>query len=321
MIHTAEELKRLQALSLDEKICIFEARILEYMRHYDNQCYVAFSGGKDSTVLLYLARKMFPDIKAVFSDTGLEYPEIREFVKTFDNVEWVKPKKNFRQVVEEYGYPVIGKEVATTVEHGRKGTQWATDRLGITDGKPNWTQYRKWEYLVNAPFKISSKCCYWLKKAPMENYHSKSKNHKIVGTMADESLLRKQTWVDNGCVNFNGKGSCSPLSIWTEQDILEFVVRYDVPYCTIYGDIVRNEKGKLETTGAKRTGCMFCMFGVHLEKEPNRFQRMAKTHPKQYDYCINSLGLGEVLDYIGVSYDPDDVEVGGIKGQMTWEDL
>ena len=55
--------------------------------------------------------------------------------------------------------------------------------------------------------------------------------------------------------------------------------------------------------GEKRTGCMFCMFGVHLEKGENRFQRMKKTHPKQYDYCINKLGCGEVLDFIGVEYD------------------
>lgn len=62
--------------------------------------------------------------------------------------------------------------------------------------------------------------------------------------------------------------------------------------------------GKLMTTGASRTGCMFCMLGVHLEKEPNRFQRMAVTHPQLYDYCINKLGCGKVLDYIGVNYQP-----------------
>jgi len=50
---------------------------------------------------------------------------------------------------------------------------------------------------------------------------------------------------------------------------------------------------------------MFCMFGVHLEKEPNRFQRMKEAHPKQYDYCMrekNGLGLAKVLDFIDVKY-------------------
>ena len=69
------------------------------------------------------------------------------------------------------------------------------------------------------------------------------------------------------------------------------------------GDIVE-ENGKLVTTGAQRTGCMFCMFGLHLEKQPNRFQRMALTHPKQHNFCVNKLGCGKVLDYIGVPYMP-----------------
>jgi hypothetical protein len=60
--------------------------------------------------------------------------------------------------------------------------------------------------------------------------------------------------------------------------------------------------GIIKTTKAQNTGCMFCMFGVHLEQSPNRFERMALTHPKLYDYCINNLGLGNVLDYINVPY-------------------
>ena len=49
---------------------------------------------------------------------------------------------------------------------------------------------------------------------------------------------------------------------------------------------------------------MFCMFGLHLEKQPNRFQRMALTHPKQHNFCVNKLDCGKVLDYIGVPYMP-----------------
>ena len=74
---------------------------------------MAFSGGKDSTVLLDIARKIYPDIEAVYTDTGLEYPELREFVKTIDNVTWLRPKENFKKVVQKYGYPVISKEWRT----------------------------------------------------------------------------------------------------------------------------------------------------------------------------------------------------------------
>ena len=75
------------------------------------------------------------------------------------------------------------------------------------------------------------------------------------------------------------------------------------PYASVYGEIVE-KNGKLVTTGAQRTGCMFCMFGLHLEKEPNRFQRMALTHPRQHEFCIGKLGCGRVLDFIGVPYQP-----------------
>jgi 3'-phosphoadenosine 5'-phosphosulfate sulfotransferase (PAPS reductase)/FAD synthetase len=87
--HTKERLKALQALPLERKIGFTIARIVEWYTHYNGKVYVSFSGGKDSTVLLDIARGLFPDIKAMFVDTGLEYPEIREFVKTFDNVDIV----------------------------------------------------------------------------------------------------------------------------------------------------------------------------------------------------------------------------------------
>ena len=114
--HEISELHQLQALSLNEKIERTKIRIKQWVEHYGlNHVYVSFSGGKDSTVLLDIARQMYPDMKAVFLDTSLEFPELREFVSTFDNVEYLKPKMNFRQVIEKYGYPVISKEVSECV--------------------------------------------------------------------------------------------------------------------------------------------------------------------------------------------------------------
>lgn len=111
--HTIQELQELQSYPLSIKIQLTKQRLREWVGHFGvDGVYISFSGGKDSTVLLHIARAMYPDIKAVFVDTGLEYPEIRDFVKTFDNVDWLKPRYTFRQVIEKYGYPFISKEVS-----------------------------------------------------------------------------------------------------------------------------------------------------------------------------------------------------------------
>lgn len=120
-MRTAKELQELQALPLSVKIAKTEQRIKEWVNYYGlDGVYISFSGGKDSTALLHIARNIYPDIKAVFSDTGLEFPEIRNFVKTFDNVDLVKPKMIFRDVIEKYGYPFISKEVSECVYGARK---------------------------------------------------------------------------------------------------------------------------------------------------------------------------------------------------------
>ena len=114
--HEISELHQLQALSLNEKVERTKARIRQWVEYWGlDHVYLSFSGGKDSSVLLDIARSMYPEMKAVFLDTSLEFPELREFVNTFDNVEYLKPKMNFRQVIEKYGYPVISKEVSECV--------------------------------------------------------------------------------------------------------------------------------------------------------------------------------------------------------------
>lgn len=125
---TMDELKHLRSQPLERKVRITQTRIIEWYEHYKGQVYVSFSGGKDSTVLLDLARRIYPDIEAVFVNTGLEYPEIVKFVQTVDNVTILKPKKRFKEVVEEYGYPVISKEVSHAAEyaHRKDGSRSAT---------------------------------------------------------------------------------------------------------------------------------------------------------------------------------------------------
>lgn len=294
----------LQKLRLERKIGITQARIAEWYNHWQGQVYIAFSGGKDSTVLLDLVRKLYPDVKAVFSNTGLEFPEIVEFVKTFDNVDIIRPKMPFNKVIKKYGYPVISKEQSAYIyEYRNSKSQKLKDLRLNGNSKGNFKISNKWKYLINAPFKISDKCCDVLKKEPAETYEKETGKKPFVATLAEESNLRMSNYLKYGCNAFENKRPISkPLSIWTEQDILEYIDIFKLPIAKVYGELLKDDNGKYYLTGEKRTGCMFCMYGCHLEKEPNKFQRLAKTHPKIYDYCINKLKLGEVLEFINVNY-------------------
>ena len=149
----------------------------------------------------------------------------------------------------------------------------------------------------------------------------------IVATMTEESEQRQSSWLKYGCNSFDSKRPMSkPMSFWTEQDVLQYLKMTGIPYAPVYGEIIEadpqlqlfEEAGerKLVTTGCERTGCMYCMFGIMSDKEPNRFQRMKQTHPQQYRYCIGGghfengilkpdktgLGIGTILDYIGKPY-------------------
>lgn len=305
--YTSEDLKEMQTWPLERKIQVTQTRLIEWYQHYDGKVYVSFSGGKDSTVLLDMARRIYPDIEAVFIDTGLEYPEIRKFVKTFDGVTWLKPKMNFRQVIEKYGYPLISKEQAAFIQECRTTNSEQLRAIRLNGNKYGRGKISKrWVPLIAAPFKISDKCCDVMKKSPAKQFEKRTGKTAIIATMATESGQRASNWMMYGCNAFSKKRPTSqPMSFWTEQDVLLYLKRFNIPYASVYGEIVEDDKGNLHTTGCIRTGCVFCAFGAHLEKEPNRFQRLRQTHPKLWEYCMKpwsegGLGMKEVLESIDV---------------------
>ena len=272
----------------------------EYInREYDGQVYVSFSGGKDSTVLLHMVREMYPDVEAVFTNTGLEYPEIQKFVKTFDNVTILRPEMRFDEVIKKYGYPMISKEVSHKISGARKGANWAKKFVYGTavssDGKKSRYCVDKYEPLVRTDFNVSNKCCDVMKKKPLKRFTKQTGKVPITAQLASESMLRTQQWIKNGCNMFDAERPISnPMSFWTEQDVLKYIYKYNVKIADVYGDVIFKDgqltldgTGKLETTGCDRTGCIFCGFGCHLEKGKSRFERLKETHPKQYNYCLN----------------------------------
>ena len=306
------QLKQLKSLPLEVKIEKSKLRIREWYEHYQGQVYVSFSGGKDSTVLLHLVRSLYPEVVAVFADTGLEFPEIKEFAKSVDNVDWLRPDISFRQVIEKFGYPVIGKDVSNCIEGARKGQKYRLDRLDGSIKSPDGGKSRydnsKYSYLLKAPFKISEKCCNEMKKKPFKKYEKKTGKKGYVGTMTEESQLRVQKWIRTGCNAFEDKRPLSaPLSFWTEEDIWQYIKLNNVRYSRIYD------------MGYARTGCVFCMFGLQHDGYPNRFQRLQKTHNKLYEYCLKEfdsggLGLKNVLDFLNIEYQDNQISFDDLNG-------
>lgn len=298
------QLRQMQSLPLEIKIQKSLLRIREWYEHWGGQVYVSFSGGKDSTVLLHLVRSIYPKVPAVFVDTGLEFPEIKEFVRTFDNVEILRPKMGFREILKRYGYPVVSKRQAQYISEIKiaTGKNDACIRLRLTGINPSGLYSgsskisNRWLYLKDAPFKISAACCEVMKKRPMGYYGKQTASQPFIGTMASDGANRELEFMKTGCNMFAlKKPKSTPLGFWMEADIWEYIHTHNIPYSSIYD------------MGYHRTGCIFCAFGVHLEGEPNRFQRLATTHPKLYEYCIKhwedgGLGLGMVLEYINVPY-------------------
>lgn len=345
MKHTADDLKQLQSLPLSAKVVMSQRRIKAWYDYWDGQVYVSFSGGKDSTVLLHLVREMYPDVEAVFVDTGLEYPEIRKFVKTFDNVTILRPEMSFLDVIKKYGYPLISKEVSECVLQGRKclATQgkkyhYRLQKLMGTakdkNGKPSIFNKEKWKPLLFTDFVISNWCCNVMKKKPAHQFAKQSGKKPMTAQMASESQMRTLKWMQNGCNGFEMKAPISnPMSFWTEQDVLQYIKENNLSIAPVYGEVVYQGKdgnlydeiiggGTLTTTGCDRTGCIFCGFGCHLEKSPTRFERLKKTHPRQYEYCIGGgeyvdgewkpnkkgLGLGKVFDDLNEIYGKDFIK-------------
>lgn len=195
------------------------------------------------------------------------------------------------------------------------GKPLSKQHVGQQTGVDNKSIFNKEKWLPlcnNTQFKISHKCCFVMKKSPFGVYKRKTKLVPFLGTLAEESRLREQAWLKHGCNAFTESNQTSqPLSFWTEQDILKYLYVEGYEIASVYGDIVGvDESGieynpmpgvdcKLKCTGCDRTGCIFCGFGAHLEKGETRFQKLAKTHPKQYEYC---LGGGQWVD--NPDYDP-----------------
>lgn len=306
------KLKVLQELDLESKVSLSLKRIREWYESWDGDVYISWSRGKDSTILAYLVWSIYPDVPAVFSDTGLEYPEIKKYMPDFakgKEIIRVRPEKTFKQVIEDDGFALLSKKWAKALRVLKEKSPKTENvrKLHLTGintsgNKSNgWKLPEKYHGLIDADIKISEKCCDHLKKAPFINYEKETGRKPFSGSLASEGGNRK--FSTQKCNAFETSRPISnPLLFWEEKDIWDFADMKGIRFADIYYERVNEDGITLEAE--TRTGCMFCMFGVQLEEGQNRFQRMYKSHPRHWDTCINKLGLKEPLDLIDVKYIP-----------------
>lgn len=337
-------LERNARLNVDEKIAYFRAKQqLPYeakvryaahrVREFESECarrelntHVSV-GGLDSITLLMFLRRIGVDVPAV-SVSSLEDRSIQRVHRELGVIA-LKPLKSKVQVIREFGYPILSKEIAgkisllqhpsdknKTVRHaiitgetGEYGGNRTGTRMKLADkwlklfggyeNEAEGVRYGKPDFLV------SDKCCYYLKEKPCDDWAKANHSVPYLGLMASEGGRREKALMRNGC-NYFGETTIrsAPFAIFSRQDLLQLALDLHVPVPEIYGEIVRDANGQLRTTGAQRTGCSMCGFGIQLEKRPHRFDRLYERNPKEWAFWMYDMGWGHVLDYIGVDWQP-----------------
>jgi len=202
-------------------------------------------------------------------------------------VEIIRPAMTFKQVIEKYGYPVINKEQSQFIHEIRTTKSQKLLNTRLNGNKANMGKLsKKWHFMLDAPFKISHKCCEVIKKTPFKKYEKQTGLKPFIGTMAGESRLRVQQWVKYTCNAFDKRRPTSnPLSIWNDSDIWEYIHKFKIPYCPIY-----------DVEGIDRTGCVICMYGIHKD-DIDKFSILETRHPKMHNLFMNKLGCREVLNF------------------------
>lgn len=340
----------MQALPYEVKIKRAELRAREYIEKLDDMelnAHVSV-GGLDSIVLLLFLRHIGIDVPAI-SVSALEDKSIQRIHRELGVIS-IPPGKPKVQILQEYGFPVISKKIAGRIDTLQRPTEKnKTVRHAIITGECGAQGHyaknshmklpQKWLELfagyenetenVNykiAPFKVSNKCCLYMKEQPCDRWAKEHKSRPYLGLMASEGGQREEALTEHGC-NYFGKGviRSAPFAPFLRQDLLQLALDLKAPVPEIYGTIERRPDGTLYTTGAQRTGCSMCGFGVHMETRPHRFDRLRVRNPKEWEFWMyrcctdpetgEKFGWGRVLDYIGVEWEnvPDGVD---LPGQM-----
>lgn len=340
-----------QALPYEVKVRRAEQRAYEFIEELDRRGMSAHVsvGGLDSITLLVFLRHIGIDVPAI-SVSALEDKSIQRVHRQLGVIP-VVPGKSKIEVLNEEGFPVISKRIAgkidtlqnpteknKTVRHaiitgecGAQGHYAKNSRMKLPQKWLNlFAGYENENEGVNyqiAPFRVSNKCCLYMKEQPCDRWAKEHNSRPFLGLMASEGGQREEALTEHGC-NYFGKGviRSAPFAPFLRQDLLQLALDLEVPVPEIYGRIERTADGTLYTTGAQRTGCSMCGFGIHMEKRPHRFDQLRKRNPKEWEFWMyrcctdpdtgEKYGWGRVLNYIGVPWEDDPEEP---DGQMSFE--
>lgn len=345
-----------QKLPYEFKIAYARTRAWEFYNECckrELNCHVSV-GGLDSITLFLFLKSIGIDVPAI-SVSGLEDVSIQRIHKELGIEKILSAKKpdgsrwNKASIIQKFGFPVLSKETASKIELLQRPSAdnacvrhaIVTGETGDYGGNRSGTRMKmsqKWlekfagieneRESVNyktAPFAVSSKCCYYLKEKPCDDWAKEHNSVPFVGLMASEGGRRQKSLMINGC-NYFGKSTIrsAPFAIFNRQDILQLALDLKTPIPEIYGTIEQLPSGTLYTTKAQRTGCSMCGFGIHLESRPHRFDRLRDSNPKEWDFWMNrcvtdpdageAYGWGKVLDYIGIGWEPE-------REQLKMEDF
>ena len=338
-----ETFKQLMCMDYRSKVSHAFERAKTFVKEcYENGVeYHVSVGGLDSITLLIFLRAIgiYPEAISVSS---LEDKSIQKIHKQLGVISLPSAKlpngkpANKQKIIQTFGFPVLSKEIAAkidllqnptddnkTVRHaiitGETGEYGGFQKNSRMKLSQRWLElfggYENKSENVNyliAPFKVSSKCCYYLKEKPCDDWAKQHNSVPFLGLMASEGGRRQKSLMLHGC-NYWGKSTVrsAPFAIFSRQDLLQLAVDLRVPIPEIYGEIKKKPDGTLYTTKAQRTGCSMCGFGIQLEKRPHRFDKLYFENPKEWEFWMyqcctdengNRYGWGKVLDYIGIEW-------------------
>lgn len=320
------QLSNYQAMPLGACERRTEMLIRQFYEEMDGQVYIALSGGKDSCVGADQIWSLYPDVPAVFCDTGNELESVKEHIQGMIDagrpITIIKPDISFWEIVEKHGWPILSKNICMGINRFVNTKSLRQKILRINGGtnptsgkKQQRTIPLKYRYILRlvlqGKLKVTSKCCGELKIKPFIKYERETGRRPYVFTMAADSKNRRDSFVKKGCNAFAGKKSESrPMMFWLESRVLEYIRNKYLPiakaYCEKRGDVwyvqEQDESGEWHLCGDDRTGCKFCLFGIQFNPDrENRIQRLARVEPSAYREFIDH-GGDKVMDILNIDW-------------------